>query len=1359
MKRLIIVLLLCLCPKIYSQNGRIFSADSELSSSLINDIHPDHKGFIWIATEDGLNRYDGAKFINYKHDKKDSTSILNNYVKTIFEDSDKNLYFGFFNGLQIYNRGTDSFKQISLSLGENDAYDAHVRSIIQRQNGDILIGTSGQGIFILRENDEGIFSESLLNLIPTAFIDQIFEDSSNNLWFLSPQNGLFCLNEKSGKVSTYFNDSNIRASVSVMGEDAVGNLYVGSYNQGLFKFNAKESSFTRIPNTKGIAIHSLFLDSNKDLLVGTDGDGLFKFDPRISELEPNQITASTFDFSKSKVHAIEEDKNKNIWLGLYQKGVTFVPNKINDFNYIGYRSNSLDMIGSNCVMAVLKDSEGILWVGTDGDGLYSISPSNEVLNHYKDQNYLSKKFNTVVTIFEDSNKDLWIGTYLNGLMKIDRKTLKPEFIDSLTDEDSNPVRNIYSIVEDDNKMLWLGSLGSGLFRLNLADNSIEAFNVSIADQPKGPAFFNNKWINDLLIDESINSLYIASYDGISRFNLKDKRFDTFPDGINKFHGQIIYTLHKDDDGVLWAGSANGLVTINDQMKELKRYTIDDGLPSNTICSIEEDKNNNLWISTNHGISEFNLDRQNFLNYYFNDGLQGNEFSKNASYLYKEEQLFFGGMNGITYFDPSEIVDKVRIPEILITDIYLQNKPILKGSKSGSFNIADKAIVDADTIQLSYKDNSFSVELSSLEYGNPKRVSYSYSLNNSSWINLPQGVNTLAFENLKANTYNFKLRAKDYEKYSEIKQFTVIIHPLWYLTTTALIAYFLIFLLFTFLLVYELRQRQKRRNELRELSKSKQINEAKLQFLTNISHDIRTPLTLIFNPLKKLIKEDHSAAHQKSYKTIFRNTDRILQLTNQLLDIRKIDDGHLDLKFEKIELIAYIQNICLLFEDQIDAKKIQFDFKHKMPILFVWIDPNYFDKIIQNLLANAMKFVEKGGKVELILTLTNAEKSESDESYFQIEVVDDGIGLEKGMEDLVFDRFYQNKSSAHHLQGTGIGLHLTRSIAELHKGTIYAENNKNNEGSRFVICIPLNSAHLNLDKIQTNADEPYVNDEIDKPKKEEQVELHSERESNYASQKVLIVDDDSELRNFLEKDLSTIFNVIVAKDGKEALDLALKQQPDLIISDIMMPVMDGMQLCRKIKKNININHTPIILLTAKTSKDNYLESLNLGADAYIPKPFDIKILKRTAINLIDNRKLLKNNYDGSQLQEDKVKHVTLKSSDEILLEKIMACINENFNNPDLNVETIASTVGISRVHLYRKLKELTNQSASDLIRNIRLKQAAKLLSSKQISIAEVAYAVGYSNMSTFSTNFKNLYGISPKKYHIDNLPEHDSKRDT
>jgi signal transduction histidine kinase/ligand-binding sensor domain-containing protein/AraC-like DNA-binding protein len=1352
-----VFLLVCLVTKINAQNGRIFSADSELSSSLINDIHPDSKGFIWVATEDGLNKYDGAKFINYKHDKKDSTSILNNYVKTIFEDKNNNLYFGFFNGLQVYDYGTDSFEQIQLSPAENYTYDAHVTSIIERSNGQLLVGTSGRGVFELKKNTKGFYAKNLTDFIPTSFINQIFEDSHNNLWLLTPENGLFFLDKKN-HITAFFKDANLQATISTIGEDAEGTVYVGSSTEGLFKFSPKDSSFISIPNTKNIAIHTLFLNSKNQLMVGTDGNGLFLFDPKNITLTPSPITTSSFDFSKSKVHVIVEDGEKNIWLGLYQKGVIFIPNKLNNFNYIGYESNALDIIGSNCVMTVYKDSQGILWVGTDGDGLYSISPSNKILTHYKNQDYLGRRLNTVITIHEDSNQDLWIGTYLNGLVKIDRQTLKAEFIDNLLDEQSKPVKNIYSIVEDDNNMLWLGSLGSGLFRLNLADNSIKSYNISISDSPKGPTFFNNKWINNLLLDQAKNIIYVASYDGLSRFNLNTKKFDIFENGIRKFDGQIVYTLHKDNNGTLWAGTANGLSLVDENLNEIKKYTIEDGLPSNTICSIEEDISNNLWISTNHGISEFNLKKKSFLNYYFNDGLQGNEFSKNASYLYNETQLFFGGMNGITYFNPLKIVDKVKRPKMLITDIYLQNTPIRKGMKSGRFTIVDKAIIDADSIQLSYKDNSFSLEFSSLEYSNPKRISYSYSVNKSTWTNLPQGVNNVAFENLEAGTYNFKIRAKDYENYSEVKNFTAIIHPLWFLSTIAKVSYLLIFLIFTTLLIHQLRQRQLRKNKLREYSKSQLINEAKLQFLTNISHDIRTPLTLIFNPLKKLIKEDPDSLRQKSYRTIFRNSNRILQLTNQLLDVRKIDSGHLNLKFEKIELITFIEEICALFEDQIEFKNIHFDFQHEMSQLFVWVDPNYFDKIIQNLVDNAIKFVDHGGKVQLILKISDTEKDKYDQSYCKISVIDDGIGIKKGMETRVFDRFYQVKSTPHHLEGTGIGLHLTRSIAELHHGTIYAKNNENGQGCMFVIRIPLGSKHLSTEDIQENiqleANEPSTNLSVEEIPLTKEAKPNIEKGVIYGGSKLLVVDDDAEIRHFIDKELSTEFNIIVAKDGKEALEIILQEEPDLVISDIMMPVMDGMELCRRIKKNININHIPVILLTAKSSHENNLESLNLGADAYIPKPFDIKILQETAVNLIKNRKLLKNNYDGSQLQDDKVKQVELKSSDEILLEKIIHFINENINNPDLNVEMIANTIGLSRVHLYRKLKELTNQSASDLIRNIRLKQAADLLSSKQISIAEVAYAVGYSNMSTFSTNFKNLYGVPPRKYQENHLNKSD-----
>ncbi|PHR99416.1 MAG: hybrid sensor histidine kinase/response regulator [Leeuwenhoekiella sp.] len=1329
-----------------AQNGRIFSSDSELSSSLINAIYQDHKGYVWIATEDGLNKYDGAKFVTYKKNAQDSTSLLNNYVKSIFEDDKNNLYFGFFNGLQIYDHATDSFKQIPLSINEEYTYDAHVTNITQRKTGEILIGTSGRGVFRLQKNGDDFLAENLPNFLPTAFVDHIFQDSKHKLWFITPESGLYVVNPNN-TVTPYFQRDSVRASLSAIGEDQEGNIYAASYTQGLFKLNPNRSAFEAIPNTKHLVIHSLYLNSENEMLVGTDGDGLFRFDPDTQTLSPYPIMVSSFDSSKSKVHDIVEDDSGNTWLGLYQKGVVLLPKKINNFNYIGYESSELDIIGSNCVMAVFKDSEGVLWVGTDGDGLYAISPENEVIQQYKDQNYLGSKLNTVVSIFEDSRNTIWIGTYLNGLAKIKENTDQIQFVNNLVDELGNPVKSIYTIVEDDGENLWLGSMGSGLFKLNLKTNAITSCNVEIADGPEGPKFFNNKWINNLLLDRSRGILYVASYDGISQFDLNDQKFITYKNGIRKFDGEIIYTIHTDADDNLWLGTANGLKKTDRDFQLLAHYTIVDGLPNNTICAIEQDSNGMLWVSTNHGISEFNPARESFLNYYFNDGLQGNEFSKNASYLYQENQLIFGGMNGITYFNPQTIVDTEKRPEIYIIDVYLQNTPVRKGMKSGSYEILDKAIIEADTINLAYRDNSFSIEFSSMEYRNPNRISYAYSVNDGPWINLTPGVNTVAFDNLEAGTYNFKLRAKDYDQFSEVRNFTAIIHPLWYLSTTAKLIYFLLFVIVTAIVIYELKQRQESRNRLREYQKSKQINEAKLQFLTNISHDIRTPLTMVINPLKKLLRNDEDPVRRKSYETMMRNTDRIYHLANQLLDVRKIDSGQLELHFERVELVKYIADICAIFEDQIEAKQIQFDFKHQMDELFAWVDPNYFDKIIQNLVANSLKFVSKGGSIEVLLETKPHQEQADHPGFFEVSVIDDGIGIKKGMEKFVFDRFYQIKATPHNLEGTGIGLNLTRSIAELHHGTIYAENNENGKGCKFVTRIPLGDAHLKPHQLYQGELKMTASEDIVEP-----LTAHNGKEISSTGHKILVVDDDLEIRKYIKRELAQSFSIDLATNGKEALSYILKENPDLVISDIMMPEMDGLELCKRIKKNININHIPVILLTAKSTQERNLESLNLGADAYIPKPFDVAILQKTALNLIQNRKLLKNNYDGSQLQEDKVKQVELESSDEILLKKVMGYINENMDNPNLNVEMIANAVGISRVHLYRKLKELTNQSASDLMKNVRLKQAADLLASKSISVAEVAYAVGFSNLSTFSTSFKNLYGIPPKKYQETHLKE-------
>ena len=552
-------------------------------------------------------------------------------------------------------------------------------------------------------------------------------------------------------------------------------------------------------------------------------------------------------------------------------------------------------------------------------------------------------------------------------------------------------------------------------------------------------------------------------------------------------------------------------------------------------------------------------------------------------------------------------------------------------------------------------------------------------------------------------------------------------------------------------------RMRHRREIMKREHAEQLNEAKLQFFINISHEIRTPMTLIINPLEKLLAEKKGGEVQKTYLMIYRNAQRILRLINQLMDIRKLDKGQMFMKFRETDMVGFIDDVMLTFDYMARKKKIHFSFEHAMPQLKVWVDMNNFDKILMNIFSNAFKYTPEQGEITVSLsTGRDATRRDPLKEYFEITVTDSGIGLDREKIERIFERFYQIDNDVTKSNfGTGIGLHLSRSLVELHHGIILAENREDAPGSRFVIRIPLGSAHLRTDELEDVEALITPHAVLVKPEKTDLEEVFEEEgEEDEESKKtgkaknrmrILIVEDEEEILSYLKEELEGDYRIMTRKNGREAYDTILADTPDLVISDIMMPEMDGLSLCRKIKQNTNVNHVPVILLTAKSKPEDTMEGMATGADAYMVKPFNTELLKSTIANLLANRKLLKSKFSGAQQQEDKVQKLSMKSADEILMSKIMKVINENLSNPDLNVEMLAANVGLSRVHVHRKLKELTNLSARDFIKNIRLQQAAALLKEKKLTVSEVAYATGYTNLSHFSSSFKEVHGMSPKEY--------------
>ena len=1347
-KTVICLLYLFLSVLCYGQTGKLFTVDNELSSSMINSIYQDKEDIIWIATEDGLNRYDGAKFSVYKHDFYDEHSLQNNYVRVLFEDKKGTFFVGTLNGLQTYDRATGIFSHIPMTFKEGGKLEVNVSTIIERANGEILIGTSGHGIFLLNVTEGHIEAKQLPRFVPSYLINQIYEDRNGTLWIITNDKGIYSI-DTNQRMTHYPNGREIVWPSSIC-EDKTGNIYVGCLKNGLFKYNPQTNGFTHIKCSSHpeLPIKTLYNINQDEIYIGTDGNGMKVYNIQKGQIMESPVNITSFNFDKSKVHSILKDNQGNIWLGFFQKGVMIVPPVSNNFKYMGYKSSTHNTIGSCCIMSVCKDHTGSYWIGTDNDGIYRIDPDGKQQAHFEQRPGISHSVSsTIMSICEDSDRNLWIGSYRDGLAKLNPQTGHCEYI-YLPDKDHKPAQSIYSIIEDKHRQLWVGAMGAGLYRINLETKEIYHCPSTANGFEYRPLsnILHNSWINCLLYSTN-DKLYIGTYDGLGCLDIPTMDFVSTYKTNRLLQGDVIYALYEDLHHNIWVGTSQGLKQLNPQTQKVRKYTISDGLPSNSISAIEGDANGNLWISTNFGISRFNPSTQTFVNFYASDGLQGNEFSKGVSFASTKGEIIFGSTSGITYFNLGEITSPNKKPEIRITDFYVHDKAVRLGMKSGRYDIVTTSVTNSNKFHLSHKDNSFSIELSAMEFYSPERISYSYTFNSNTWVNLQSGVNRISFSELTPGIYHFQIKARDYNSYSEIKKLTIIISPPWYVSWWAKTIYCLTAVIITIFIIVQIRQRYRARQEMLEHIHAEQLNEAKLQFFINISHEIRTPMSLIISPLQKLMATDYDTERQQSYNIIYRNAERLLRLVNQLMDIRKIDKGQMQLKFQETDIVSFIQDLHYTFAYQANTKHIKLDFHSEVKELKAWIDPKNFDKVILNILSNAFKFTPENGNIQIRLCTGNdpnaAEKALS--RYFEISIEDDGIGINETELERIFDRFYQIRNSQNNSNiGTGIGLHLTRSLVELHHGSITVENNQGTPGCRFIVRLPLGKEHLKPEEIDNSAvkqDSVHITTALPTtPLIETPPKTHSK--SKY---RVLIVEDDDEIRRYICQELGRDFHMQECRNGKEAFTYILKKTPDLIISDIMMPEMDGMTLCSKVKQNINTNHIPVILLTAKSREEDNLEGLSIGADAYITKPFSIEILRQSTFNLIKSRERLRNNFQGSQTQKERMQELEIESPDERLLDRIMKVINDNIANPELNVEMVAETVGISRVHLHRKLKELTNQSTRDLIRNLRLKQAATLLAKKRQSINEVAALTGFTNVAYFSTAFKELYGMTPTAY--------------
>jgi signal transduction histidine kinase/ligand-binding sensor domain-containing protein/AraC-like DNA-binding protein len=1331
-----------------SQSKRLFDSNEGLSNSLINQVFQDHLGFIWLATEDGLNRFDGIKFSAFGQNKNTAHALKANYVKALAEDKNGNLWVGLVNGLQIYNHATESFKEVEIFISDNKI-NPYISSIIQSANGDIWLSTSRYGLIKIDKNTgRPRISSDLNKKLVSNYLVCVFEDSKGLLWIGSDNHGLNSYNPKTGEIQTYKESLNGNYKIpsniiSAICEDNQGNIYVASIKGGLIRINSTTGNIEIIrsanPDENQLPVKNLLFDSKKRLWVGTDGRGLKLLNPNTNLLESYAPASTTFDFSKSKIHSIIEDNIGNIWLGIFQKGLYLLPSSQEIFVNYGYRAFGENSIGSSCITSIEGENHE-LWIGTDGDGLYKLNRQNNKVSHIRiknPQNLLEG--NNILALCNTPGDFIYIGTFLNGMVRLHKKKMNVKFF---MNEHGNPkslVNDKITVIKPyHNEQLLIGTLGGGICRF---DTKKEIFlpGLDISDSLNA---LIPKWVNAIYID-NCNKYWIGTYDGLTEIDPKKNTFKLHTQSTGLLSNNVVYSIQPDTKGNLWVGTYEGLVKIDIQKNVSRTYSTKDGLGSNVICAIQEDEFGQIWISTHNGLSRYSPADDSFTNYFASDGLQANEFSRNATYKSKNNELFFGGINGISEIkrDYRNFTRTVR--DVMLTEFIRFDKTVKIGEKSGKHIILSKSIVLADTVKLMERDNVFSISFTSVELANQSRISYEYKMEgfDANWNLSNPLARTATYTNLAHGTYHFYVRGIDKGQYSQPRKLTIIIYPPWYKTIWAKALWLAVFVMLFYGIILFYKEKLKRKE-------SEKHNEMKMQFFINISHEIKTPLTLILDPLDKLLSRKTDEETSRLYQTMQLNSRRIFRLINQLLDLRKIDKGKFLVKFQNIRLFPFVKEVARSYELMAETKKIDFSIETADPNIEAWIDPLNFEKVILNLLSNAFKFTQEGGRVEVHISKEVPEgKMAKYGEMIRIAVSDNGIGLKKSEIEKIFTRFYQEYSNDRtNITGSGIGLHLSRSIIELHQGELYAENRSDGSGSRFIILLRPGSEHLSKEDLvieenilpaPTNKMHPQAlwglvspsGEKIRKPK------------TNY---KIMVVEDESEIRNYLVYELSATYKVVGFENAKLAFEALMDERPDLILSDIMMPKMDGISFCKKIKGNSLTSHIPVVLLTALSREEDKAEGIETGADMYIAKPFNSDFLKKAIASILENRRKI---YEQLQNADEQplIEMEGMKSHDEILMQKVMTIIKENLSESGLNVEMLADGVGISRVHMHRKLKELTNQSARDFIRNVRMKQAAYLLVHKKMNISEVAYSVGYSNLSHFSNSFKSIYGVSPTEY--------------
>ena len=1281
-----------------SSGIQYITAIDDVELGKVSRVFEDKQGEEWVFSDKGVSIF--------------GKRTISSYPFSMFETMDNLVFLASQNGrLAYYDVNTMQFNIVPFQEKIQ-----HINGIKVLKDNQLAV-LSDKGLYLCRFPE--LAMEKYDFSLPghdDAAVRKVYQDSKGFLWIFTGLPGIIRLDPETG-VKQYLNTpSGYMASSPenelFIYEDPNGVVWTIPY-KGIFSYYDEKSRELKVYFTPGRnhipyspIIKTTYVDKQNNLWIKSQRSFIKMFFP------PSPYTYRELDnYFDTKSFLFDSDEH--LWIAT-KKGIIRIMDS--QKNLLGYLSPDGELAQTETVFAeggiyvMLKDQAQTIWLGSKENGLFRLVPRNRPY-HYEVYHYMNNPSdpysisdNKISCIDEDHNGRIWIGTYGGGLNLVEEK-------------------------ED------------GAIRFIHAENKLSGFPInrtnSIRCMVEGPGHTMLVGTIEGLITFSSD---FSDYENI-RFYLNLPRPQA-TDGLCS--ADVMSVLRTTDETIYcycYGGGLCKLVSSNLLSDELRFRSF--GKETSPLArALIEDKNHNIWIGSETDITLFDVHDQTFESFgetFFNRSFN---YSECLPVTDRQGDILMGTEGGMLVFSPDSIVKQTYEAPIVVT-----------GIKYSEDNLSH-VLSDADYLEIPTRRRNFTISFAALDYTNSLDIEYAYKLDDNQWYYIGKK-NSVSFVSLPAGKYQFQIKATNGDGIwmNSVKTVTLQVLPTFWETGWAKAFYLVVVLVislaigYVFFYIYYLKHK---------VNMEQRLAEIKVRSFIDISHELRTPLTLISGPVSEVLSQEPLTSRTRHHlQLVQKNINRMLLLINQVLDFRKIQNKKMGLTIEYRDIIIMLHNIMDNFRLLATEKNINFSLQTTLPSVFLWIDSDKFEKIIFNLLSNAFKYTPEGGEVQVRLsTGRDITRRDALREYFEIVITDSGIGIDRDKIERIFERFYQIDNDVTKSNfGTGIGLHLSHLLVQLHHGEIFARNREDTSGSRFILRIPLGSAHLRTDELEAVDEETVMFHTIEKPVLAKLEELAAEEEGESKTNmkaktrlRVLVVEDEDEIKSYLKSELSDEYKVETCSNGKEAYDSILRDAPDLVISDVMMPEMDGLTLCRKIKQNTNVNHVPVILLTAKSKPEDTLEGMETGADAYMVKPFNTELLKKTIANLIANRKLLRNKFSGAQQQEDKMEKITMKSSDEILMDKIMKVVNEHLDDPALNVEMLASEVGLSRVHVHRKLKELTNLSTRDFIKNIRLQQAAALLAQDhKLTISEIAYATGYTNLSHFSSSFREIYGMSPKHY--------------